>query len=159
MATETVFLVNPASAAGSTGRRWPEIAHRAAGAGLSGDALFSERPGHLPELARQAAAGGARLLVVVGGDGSVNEVVNGIAEIGDPPQLAIIPRGTGWDFVRTSGSRARWRMRRRSRSSGAVRKVDIGRAVLPCLGRQRRERVVRERRQRRDERRDRPARE
>jgi YegS/Rv2252/BmrU family lipid kinase len=45
---------------------------------------------------------GARLLVVVGGDGSVNEVVNGIAGAPDV-ELAVIPRGTGWDFVRTFG--------------------------------------------------------
>ena len=129
MATETVFLVNPASAAGATGRRWPEIAHRAAAAGLSGDALLSERQGHLTELAREAAAGGARLLVVVGGDGSVNEVVNGIGGLSDPPDLAIIPRGTGWDFVRT------FRIPRKVEDAvavalgGGVREVDVGRAV------------------------------
>ena len=54
----TVFLVNPASANGSTGRRWPELARRAASAGLEGDTLFSERPGHLGELTREAALGG-----------------------------------------------------------------------------------------------------
>jgi len=98
---DTVFLVNPASAGGSTGRRWPELANRAAAAGLSGDALLSERRGQLTELARQAAEDGARLLVAVGGDGTVNEIVNGIADLADPPELAIVPRGTGWDFVRT----------------------------------------------------------
>lgn len=39
---------------------------------------------------------------MVGGDGSVNEVVNGVADAEDV-ELAIIPRGTGWDFVRTFG--------------------------------------------------------
>lgn len=97
------FLVNPASANGSTGRRWPEIARRAAAVGLHGEALLSERPGHLGELAREAALAGARLLVVVGGDGSVHEVASGLAGLHDPPELAIVPRGTGWDFVRTFG--------------------------------------------------------
>jgi YegS/Rv2252/BmrU family lipid kinase len=46
--------------------------------------------------------GGATLLVVVGGDGSVHEVVNGIVGA-DGVELAVIPRGTGWDFVRTYG--------------------------------------------------------
>ena len=82
---DTVFLVNPASANGSTGRRWPELARRAAAAGLEGDTLFSERPGHLAELAREAALGGAQRLVVVGGDGSVNEVANGLAGLGRSP--------------------------------------------------------------------------
>ena len=101
--TENVFLVNPAAANGSTGRRWPEIAHQAAGAGLEGDALLSERRGHLGELAREAALGGARLLVVVGGDGSINEVVERPRRHRDPPAVALIPRGTGGDFVRTFG--------------------------------------------------------
>ncbi len=96
-----MFLVNPASANGSTGRRWPELARRLAGAGLVGDTLFSERSGHLATLAREAALGGADLLVIVGGDGSVNEVVNGLAGIDAAPEVAILARGTGWDFVRT----------------------------------------------------------
>jgi hypothetical protein len=49
---QTVFLVNPASDNGATGKRWPELAHRAARLGLSGETLFSERPGHLIERAR-----------------------------------------------------------------------------------------------------------
>ena len=57
--SETVFLVNPAAANGSTGRRWPEIAHQAAGVGLEGDALLSERRGHLGELAREARSSAA----------------------------------------------------------------------------------------------------
>ena len=102
-ARSTVFLVNPASANGATRRLWPEIAHRAAEAGLEGEALFSERPGHLAELARRAAGDGAALLVAVGGDGTVNEAVNGILAAGrdEPPDLAVLPRGTGTDFVRT----------------------------------------------------------
>jgi diacylglycerol kinase (ATP) len=98
--SETVFLVNPAAENGSTGRRWPELAHRAAALGLDGDALLSERPGQLGDLARRAADEGASLLVAVGGDGTVNEVVQGIVGR-DGVELAVIPRGTGWDFART----------------------------------------------------------
>ncbi len=88
------------SANGSTGRRWPEIARRAAVAGLTGDAFLSTAPGELTELARRAVDEGATLLVVVGGDGSVNEVVNGIAGRGGV-EIAVIARGTGWDFARS----------------------------------------------------------
>jgi YegS/Rv2252/BmrU family lipid kinase len=70
--------------------------------GLEGDALISERAGQLGSLAREAALGGARLLVVVGGDGSVNEVANGIHDLPDV-EIAVIARGTGWDFIRTYG--------------------------------------------------------
>ena len=103
MGSGVAFVVNPASANGSTGRRWPEIAHRAAELGLSGDSLLSERPGHAVELARQAAEAGARLVLAVGGDGTVNEVVNGLMQVEPPrrPELATIPRGTGKDFARS----------------------------------------------------------
>ena len=124
--TETVFLVNPASANGSTGKRWPELARRAAAVGLEGDALLSERRGHLTELAREAAAGGASLLVVVGGDGSVNEVVNGLADVRSPPSVAILPRGTGWDFVRTFGIPRRVEEAARVALGGVERTIDLG---------------------------------
>jgi diacylglycerol kinase (ATP) len=97
---DTVFLVNPASDNGATRRRWPQIYREASTRGLTGDALFSERPGQLGELAVEAARGGASLVVVVGGDGSVNEVANGLAGV-DGVAVAVIARGTGWDFIRT----------------------------------------------------------
>jgi len=125
--TENVFLVNPAAANGSTGRRWPEIAHQAAGVGLEGDALLSERRGHLGELAREAALGGARLLVVVGGDGSISEVVNGLAGIESPPAVALIPRGTGGDFVRTFAIPNDIAAAARVALTGDTRSIDLGR--------------------------------
>ncbi len=123
---KTVFLVNPASAAGSTGKRWPELARRAAAVGLEGDALLSERRGHLAELAREAAAGGASLLVVVGGDGSVNEVANGLAGVPSPPAVSIVPRGTGWDFVRTFGIPRSVEDAARVALRGVERAIDLG---------------------------------
>jgi diacylglycerol kinase (ATP) len=127
MATPTIFLVNPASANGSTGRRWPELARSAAAAGLEGDTLLSERPGHLSELAREAALAGARLLVVVGGDGSVYEVANGLAGVADPPEIAVVPRGTGWDFVRTFGIPRDVERAAAIALEGETRTIDAGR--------------------------------
>ena len=126
--SDTVFLVNPASANGSTGKRWAETAHRAAARGLAGDTLFSKRPGHLGVLAREAADGGAKLLVVVGGDGSVNEVANGIAGR-DDVEIAVIPRGTGWDFVRTYGIPHKLDGAIDVALSGTTRTIDLGRAT------------------------------
>lgn len=127
--SHTVFLVNPASANGSTGRRWPELARRAASAGLEGATLFSERQGHLAELAREAALGGAELLVVVGGDGSVNEVANGLAGLGRQPEVAVVPRGTGWDFSRTFAIPRNIDDAVQVALHGDVRTVDVGRAT------------------------------
>ena len=126
----TAFLVNPASAGGSTGTHWPEIARRAAELGLIGDTLFSERPEHLRELARQAAAGGVELLVAVGGDGTVNEVVNGLAAERTSAELAVIPRGTGVDFVRTFDIPTKLDDALRVALTGRSRAIDLGRATF-----------------------------
>jgi YegS/Rv2252/BmrU family lipid kinase len=124
----TVFLVNPASANGSTGRRWPQIARRAATAGLQGDVLFSAAPGDLTHLAAEAAAGGASLLVVVGGDGSVNEVANGIAGV-ENAEIAVIAGGTGWDFIRTHGIPHALDGAIEVARTGRPRTIDLGRVT------------------------------
>ncbi|MGD0167553.1 MAG: diacylglycerol kinase family protein [Gaiellaceae bacterium] len=128
--SETVFLVNPASGGGSTARRWPEIAHQAASAGLFGDAFFSDHPGHLSELAAAAVKAHARRIVLVGGDGSLNEVVNGLAKHADKVELALIPRGTGSDFVRAHGIPRSVSEAVQVALEGDVRAVDLGRAVF-----------------------------
>jgi YegS/Rv2252/BmrU family lipid kinase len=95
-ANGAIFLVNPASGNGTTGKRWPGLRARAAELGLEGEVVLSKYPGHLAEAARDA---GDRLLVVVGGDGTMNEVVNGLA--GTSAEIAVLPNGTGQDFGRT----------------------------------------------------------
>jgi diacylglycerol kinase (ATP) len=125
---KTVFLVNPASANGKTGKRWPKIAQVAKEAGLRGEAIFSEGPGQLSELAREAADEGATLLVVVGGDGTVHEVVNGIVGR-ESVELALIPRGTGWDFARGHGIPKRLSEALRIARDGQARPFDLGRAT------------------------------
>ena len=80
----------------------------------------------MTELARQAADDGASLLVVVGGDGSVNEVANGIAGR-EGVEIAVLPRGTGWDFVRT--------YRIPHRLAGAIEVALTGRPQTIDLGR------------------------
>jgi YegS/Rv2252/BmrU family lipid kinase len=128
LSDSVVFVVNPASANGSTGKRWPEIAHRAAELGLAGESLLSERPGHARELARRAAEEGARLVVAVGGDGTVNEVANGLLAVeGERPELAVIARGTGTDFVRHFRIPTKLEGAVDVALSGATRTIDAGR--------------------------------
>jgi YegS/Rv2252/BmrU family lipid kinase len=93
---------------------------------LSGDVLFSEEPEHLRALARRAVELGAERVVAVGGDGTVNEVANGIIGAHDV-ELAVIPRGTGVDFVRTFGIPTRLEDAVRVALEGAVREIDAGR--------------------------------
>jgi diacylglycerol kinase (ATP) len=130
VAGRLVFLVNPASANGSTGRRWPELARRAAALGLEGDTLFSERQGHLAALAREAALDGAELIVVVGGDGSLNEVANGLVGLARQPEVALVPRGTGWDFSRTFRIPRKIDDAVQVALTGDVRVIDLGRATF-----------------------------
>ena len=125
---KVVFVVNPASANGSTGRRWPQIAQRAEAAGLHGDTFLSERPGHVASLTERAAAEGARLVVAVGGDGTVYEAVNGLLRSGahESVELAVLPRGTGADFVRTFGIPAEADGAIEVATSGGTRTIDAG---------------------------------
>jgi YegS/Rv2252/BmrU family lipid kinase len=125
---QAIFLVNPASANGRTATRWPRLRSRARELGLDGEALLSERPGHLTELAR-AAAGEGRLIVVVGGDGTLNEVVNGLAGTG--AEVAVLPNGTGQDFGRTHGIPSGFDEAVAVAVGGVGRPVDLGRAVFP----------------------------
>jgi diacylglycerol kinase family enzyme len=63
----------------------------------------------------------------------VNEVVNGIA--GLDVELAVIPRGTGWDFVRTYGIPRKLEAAVEVALHGRTREIDLGRGALPRLGR------------------------
>jgi diacylglycerol kinase (ATP) len=120
--------VNPAAEGGSVGRRWPELAHQAATLGLDGDALLSERPGQLGELAAKAVNEGASLVVAVGGDGTVNEIVQGLA--GRDAELAVIPRGTGWDFARTYAIPRKLEDAIAVARDGQTREIDLGQATF-----------------------------
>lgn len=127
MSVKTVFLVNPASDNGATGKRWPELANRAAHLGLEGETLFSERPGHLIDLAERAAREGAGLVVAVGGDGTLNEVANGLVRAGGETELATIPIGTGMDFGRTYRIPNRFEDAVVVARDGTPRTIDVGR--------------------------------
>jgi YegS/Rv2252/BmrU family lipid kinase len=109
--------------------------------GLEGETLFSERPGHLIELAEQAARDGAGLVVAVGGDGTLNEVANGLLRFSPAPEVAVIPLGTGMDFGRTYGIPARFDDAVRTALGGATRTIDVGRVSYRTWGGGQAERV------------------
>lgn len=103
MKARTAAIVNPRSATGRTGRLWPELASRLAAL----DVRFTTHPRHATELARECLREGYERIVAVGGDGTINEVVNGFLVDGRPinpdATLAILPLGTGSDFQKSLG--------------------------------------------------------
>jgi diacylglycerol kinase (ATP) len=98
-------IVNPVAGAYSTRRKWPLISRLLKRIGLRFDFEYTEGVGHAIELARVAASDGYRFLVAVGGDGTVNEVANGILYSTNTANtaLGIISTGTGSDFIRSAG--------------------------------------------------------
>jgi len=106
MATlQTKVIVNPVAGARSTRRKWPIINRLLKRIGLSFDFDYTEGVGHAIELARAAASDGYRYLVAVGGDGTVNEVANGILHSTNAATtaLGVVSTGTGSDFARSAG--------------------------------------------------------
>ncbi|MBI4570923.1 MAG: YegS/Rv2252/BmrU family lipid kinase [Chloroflexi bacterium] len=124
MTRRALFVLNPAA------RRAPRPDRlRAALAGLEGwesGLLLTASPGHATALAREAAAQGLDAVVACGGDGTVNEVANGLARSGTA--LAVVRGGTGnvWaKEVRVPRNPAR---AARLLVDGETRTVDLGRA-------------------------------
>lgn len=108
MTLDTVVVVNPASAGGRTARHWPAIRAALERAGVAFDHRLTTGPGDATAIAAEALRRGAERIVAVGGDGTLNEVVNGcFAADGVPLRpsatVALVPSGTGGDFRRTLG--------------------------------------------------------
>jgi diacylglycerol kinase (ATP) len=101
----TKVIVNPVAGARSTRRKWPVISRLLERIGLSFDFSYTEGVGHAMELARIAASDGYHYLVAVGGDGTVNEVANGIlhSQNAAATALGVVSTGTGSDFARSAG--------------------------------------------------------
>lgn len=97
------FIVNPTAGQGAGGRAIPEIHRLAADNHLDYDLITTERPGHAIDLAQQAAAEGIGIVVSVGGDGTSNEVVNGLMQAWNRDFrgtiMGIIGVGRGNDFA------------------------------------------------------------
>ncbi|MFC1964110.1 diacylglycerol/lipid kinase family protein [Chloroflexota bacterium] len=98
-------IVNLTAGAGRAAREWQHISHLLKNIGLSFEHDITESPGHAIELAKSAAEKGYQLVVSVGGDGTINEIVNGLYDSGGIKDitLGIISTGTGSDYVRSFG--------------------------------------------------------
>lgn len=131
----TVFVVNPASAAGATLRRFERLRGTIKSRLGDFEVRLTERAGHATELVRDALRGGARCIVAVGGDGTNHEVVNGFfdengAPLGEAATFGVLTSGTGGDFRKTFGwsDDADEAIERIAR--GQTRKIDVGRVQV-----------------------------
>jgi diacylglycerol kinase (ATP) len=101
---KTLVIINPWAGRGAAGRRRPDLEMTLEQTGVEYAIVATHARGGAVELAWQGVERGYGRIVAVGGDGTINEVVNGIkgaeASLGRRARLGIIPLGTGSDFVK-----------------------------------------------------------
>jgi len=137
-------ILNPHAGKGRAERAWPALEKRLRAAGVAFTQAVTCGPGDAIDLARQAAEAGATRLIVAGGDGTVNEVINGCllaAPDGQRlPTLALLPLGTGTDFARGLGLGS-LELALAALLRGRPRPLDLGRVAYRDEGGQPRERA------------------
>lgn len=95
------FIINPNSRCGNALRIWKKIEPMLLEENLSYETFFTEYPGHARILTEQLTEDKeAKNIVVLGGDGTLNEVLNGIS-FSTPTTIGYIPSGSGNDFARS----------------------------------------------------------
>jgi diacylglycerol kinase (ATP) len=104
-ASDATVIVNPMAGGRTVRREWPKISAQLRKAGLSFEFEFTQGTGHAAEIATQAIHRGRQFLIAVGGDGTVNEVVNGMLKSGEAAnlKLGIVPAGTAHAFSYSLG--------------------------------------------------------
>lgn len=99
------FIVNPNAGNRAGAKNWLKIQSLLKKAGIIYKFVISKYPQHSIVLATQAVLNGHRYLAAVGGDGTINEVINGIFEQKEVPTeeiiFGVIPIGTGNDWIKT----------------------------------------------------------
>jgi len=127
-----LLIANPAAQGGRAGRRWPLLAERLRASTFDFELAMTSGPGDATRLARAAVRGHRPLVVAGGGDGTINEVVNGFFEDGvrieSPTRFGILPLGTGGDFRRSVGIPADPILAAAALARGEPRRLDLGRA-------------------------------
>jgi diacylglycerol kinase (ATP) len=121
---DTVFLVNPGGGRGRTGGRLDQLRRLAGSAGAALE--ISRDVADLELLARQAVAGGARRLLVAGGDGTLHHALQALACA--ETALGILPLGSGNDLAGALGVPAQLEAAVELALTGSVRTIDLGAA-------------------------------
>lgn len=129
MPAPTLVIVNPASRAGATGRRWARVEAQVREALGPLEVERTRGPRDAERVAREAARAGVERLVVAGGDGTASEVVTGLlaAGLAGEVRIALLPLGTGGDLRRTLGVPGELDAALAQLAKGAERRIDAGR--------------------------------
>ena len=132
--TQYRIIVNPVSGRGAGERAVPLVEQMLRGHSLDFDLVRTERPWHAAELAQQACADGYEVLVAVGGDGTANEVLNGLmlakqAGVKDNVAMGVLSVGRGNDFAFGAGVPHDLSAGCRALAQGHRRAIDVGRVV------------------------------
>lgn len=127
---KALVIFNPNAGRGRGHKRVQEVQSALDAAGLDYESVISEDRGHAIELAHRAVLSGRHLVVAAGGDGTINEVVNGLmlaAEEGAAmARLGIMPIGSGNDFAGSLGIPLDLQQAAGKIKQGQLRAVDIG---------------------------------
>lgn len=132
-ATRLFFVVNPAAGRGHLGKKWQSHIRPLLQKKLGDLAFaFTLKPGDATILTRQALKDGYPRIVSLGGDGTLNEVVNGFFEnqksINPEARLGILPFGSGGDFIRSLSFSRDWRQGVDRLGEDQFCRIDAGRA-------------------------------
>lgn len=130
---KTLVVANPNSASGALGRNWPFIADRIRSSFGSFDHLFTAGSKDATRLTRKALMEGYEMVVALGGDGTISEVVNGFFDrfvpVNPEGVLGILPFGTGGDFRKTLKLSKKLEESAHALRGRACRAVDVGRLI------------------------------
>src|SRR5436190_10540558 len=121
-----LVIVNPKSASGSTRDKWSQTASDLRAHFGPFNVAFTKGPGDGIDLAQHAAESGRQFIIACGGDGTINEIANGILRSGEDVELGVLPSGTGGDFRRTLGMPLTSRDAAAALRDGETRTVDVG---------------------------------
>lgn len=127
------LILNPVAGRGRGARVEQTLRRHLADTGVAFDLVRTSGPGHATQLAMEAARDGSQLVVAIGGDGTTNEVVNGLmqaADGGTTRTLGVIPVGSGSDFAHAIGMPPDLESACRRLVEGERRLVDVGRVEL-----------------------------
>jgi diacylglycerol kinase (ATP) len=126
-------ILNPAAGHGNGARLLPSIEAALTNNGLEYDLVCSDRPGHAIELTGQAVQDGVEMIVAAGGDGTLNEVINGLMRSKltgrRMPVLGVLCAGRGNDFSGSIGIPEDLDLACKLLKHGQGRLLDIGRVT------------------------------